>query len=1090
MARTPDVWKIVVLVFALIAISSFAASYAVNKSDSISKKVSDTPVRAELLALKKISRADYSRTQKNSSLYSNVLFDMTIDKGSLFQLPGADHMVPGIDGVFDLKWRIKLTYDALFSLSATDESSDFSVKMLNDEGLPVYTKTRSFTVPDETVRLKPGIYAIEFTAKFNFQPSSIAADTPDMDTIGSIHFTVDHRSFKDLKRLRTIALNSTKGNIVKMPNSRVNGALIDEKGRKMGDISIGLSGRTREHLGWFPSIDVNIQGGWSYKGIPEFKLYRLETKSGLNDIVFLSVLKDMGFPVPRQDVVRLVINGKEMGIYYLMETPSPTMFTNQRMLEGNILGVQPSKLFFDYPYGAELDLNYFHKVADPYYKKKNARFFLSEDFADSVDSDYFARYIAFASVYLGSHGMGVDDLRFYNNPATNRFVPIPRDMNPGAGAGGDSALVYLTNIPWGTNYPLFTVWPIRKTHAYNYEFSRKENIFAGDRTTTRQADLHFAISQFLSDTKNNALTNKYLKYFAEDIVLRMKIQRRLENAQMLLLINKDERYRDMFKQGGRVKMPGVPSISREVKRNILDSGLYLDDGRNTFFWNVRTSAAAEEGLIPGLIAPLALNDSEGLHDQGFRKLLARAFLCEKRIMDLLEKTGIGLPEKSFKQVGKRAAKDVISIRPQDIKGGPPTSGYYPPNMVVYLGTIPKDNDRVLLLFLVRNASEAASDYAISIRDSFSKIKPSLNETFHLVEGAHDEKASIKEILTNRLRAGEGMRLLAFDMSLANNAVFYRMSLPEDAYSWFPPYMYLPARSKAIEDSDKPIPGEFVKANNGYHLSEHSRVKIDGHLVFPQGANLYIHEGATLLMSPESSIKLTGSLYVLGTGKNRVKFVSDSGQPWEGLYVGGTGSKRSKVVLRSVDFDNFGTFPKTKVGDLSLNGGLSFYRTETDIEDVRVTNAKGEDAVNLISSIAVIKDLTIAGTQSDAIDLDFTDAIFEGLHIQNTGGDGIDVSASVVLCKNSVFEKTTDKGISVGEMSNIQVRNSVFRGNDMGIANKDQSRLEVTGSTFEGNRLAVAEFIKKPTFGRPNSALKDNSYRNNEEKYAWLGIFRY
>ena len=29
------------------------------------------------------------------------------------------------------------------------------------------------------------------------------------------------------------------------------------------------------------------------------------------------------------------------------------------------------------------------------------------------------------------HGLGVDDLRFYSNPATGTFYPIPRDLNPG-----------------------------------------------------------------------------------------------------------------------------------------------------------------------------------------------------------------------------------------------------------------------------------------------------------------------------------------------------------------------------------------------------------------------------------------------------------------------------------------------------------------------------------------------------------------------------------------------------------------------------------------------------------------------------------
>jgi len=61
---------------------------------------------------------------------------------------------------------------------------------------------------------------------------------------------------------------------------------------------------------------------------------------------------------------------------------------------------------------------------------------------------------------------------------------------------------------------------------------------------------------------------------------------------------------------------------------------------------------------------------------------------------------------------------------------------------------------------------------------------------------------------------------------------------------------------------------------------------------------------------------------------------------------------------------------------------------------------------------------------------------------------------------------------------------------MGIANKDQSVLEVRDTVFEANGVAVAEFIKKPYFGRPSSTLEGVSYKENKDRYKWLGFYSY
>ena len=156
----------------------------------------------------------------------------------------------------------------------------------------------------------------------------------------------------------------------------------------------------------------------------------------------------------------------------------------------------------------------------------------------------------------------------------------------------------------------------------------------------------------------------------------------------------------------------------------------------------------------------------------------------------------------------------------------------------------------------------------------------------------------------------------------------------------------------------------------------------------------------------------------------------------------------------------------------------------------IENALSEDAINVIYSKAKIENLNIKNSFSDAIDLDYTDAEISNMQLDNNLGDGLDISGSLVKCSNCIFKNNKDKGVSVGEMSNFYSTQSKFINNDMGLANKDQSSVRLSESLLEKNRIAIAEFIKKPYFGKPKSILNNNKYLNNKSNYKWLGLYIY
>ena len=58
--------------------------------------------------------------------------------------------------------------------------------------------------------------------------------------------------------------------------------------------------------------------------------------------------------------------------------------------------------------------------------------------------------------------------------------------------------------------------------------------------------------------------------------------------------------------------------------------------------------------------------------------------------------------------------------------------------------------------------------------------------------------------------------------------------------------------------------------------------------------------------------------------------------------------------------------------LVLTGGVVFYQSKIIMNDVRIVNAQGEDALNLVHSDFSLLDLEICDTRSDGLDIDFSD----------------------------------------------------------------------------------------------------------------------
>jgi hypothetical protein len=765
---------LLIILFCAIAAASIFATVIYHKFGA-PKKLIDTAIRTSLLQDKDYQIAFDSYQPTNSVTYSNIIYDFDVRSPSTLKLPWADLVTESPGGGYNFVWRFKLSFPARFSVETlTGVAGEYSVELTARDGSARYKKANGITLPEERVDLEPGIFLLKVSSMvaldslaLNFsQREGVPLETThprERSKVSSIYLKLDARAMDALDRFVELALQSTKAAVIKMPGGRVAGALLPGDGQGEIEARIGLSGRTREHMEGFPSIDVKIKGGKAFSGLSSFKLYRLETKSGLYDMVFLSVLKDMGFFVPRQELVKLHVNGEFKGLYIQMETYNPELFTAQKRLEGDVVGVSTDKMFFDYPYGATLESRYFHRPADTSYKKRGTRFFLSGDFVKALDADSVAKYLSMSAIYALTHGLGVDDLRFYFDPATGSFQPIPRDLNPGAWATVKLNRAYLTHFAWWVDSPMYTIWPLKRLRDYDYGFDRSKDLFLGDRddsTTTGVTDMHYALSNFLSSSDNVEVVNRYLDYFSRNTAIKKKIEKRLMNA-FRLGIAAEPRNEFLRIQLAYIGKYGTYFHGNVAKVHLKKEGLKFSDGKVAYLWNIRTSERLDSELIPSLLTPMAYQVTKDELDN----LYTLTFLVEKKIFEIIEEAGISVAKKSYKKIvspieeGKTMSMKVRAHRglrnPSEEELEERSK-----NTVKYLSTMTLASDKVLVLFLVRNATDDVVDYKLKMRDSIRTVEAKVNKSFVIKKDSRWNFSTIAQIMSNQFLRGEKLRILA------------------------------------------------------------------------------------------------------------------------------------------------------------------------------------------------------------------------------------------------------------------------------------------------------------------------------------------
>ncbi len=221
------------------------------------------------------------------------------------------------------------------------------------------------------------------------------------------------------------------------------------------------------------------------------------------------------------------------------------------------------------------------------------------------------------------------------------------------------------------------------------------------------------------------------------------------------------------------------------------------------------------------------------------------------------------------------------------------------------------------------------------------------------------------------------------------------------------------------------------------------------LVFAPGAILDLVQGGMLLSY--------APVRMLGTPGAPVEILS-SDQTGRGLIVlkaaGGS-------HLRHV---RFAGLQAPRSGNWTVTGGVTFYESPVTMENVVFEDSQTEDALNIVRSKFLLRDVAFRNIRYDAFDGDFTEGEIHNARFENVGNDGLDFSGSTVMVTGATMTGIGDKGISAGEGSTLYVSGVAVSASEVAFASKDASRLTVTDSRIENTRVGFTAYMKKPEFG--------------------------
>jgi hypothetical protein len=148
----------------------------------------------------------------------------------------------------------------------------------------------------------------------------------------------------------------------------------------------------------------------------------------------------------------------------------------------------------------------------------------------------------------------------------------------------------------------------------------------------------------------------------------------------------------------------------------------------------------------------------------------------------------------------------------------------------------------------------------------------------------------------------------------------------------------------------------------------------------------------------------------------------------------------------------------------VTGCLTFLDSNFNGGSIYASDAKCEDAINIIRSTGTINKIKIMNASSDALDLDFSKLNIKNINIENAVNDCSDFSYGKYQIEIATLKNCGDKSVSVGEKSNLIIKNLIANNTFIGIASKDSSNIFLEeGKIFNNKSYCLSAYKKKQEF---------------------------
>ncbi len=254
----------------------------------------------------------------------------------------------------------------------------------------------------------------------------------------------------------------------------------------------------------------------------------------------------------------------------------------------------------------------------------------------------------------------------------------------------------------------------------------------------------------------------------------------------------------------------------------------------------------------------------------------------------------------------------------------------------------------------------------------------------------------------------------------------------------------------------------VEENNTIVVKEGAWL-VKGKMIIPQDYHFKIMANTELQFERNGSLVIFGSSSFLGSTEKPVILKGIDDETWQDLVVF-MADERSQWSYVNVLNTTGVHFPLW-----NLTGGVTFYKSNVDIEHSLFSGNRAEDAINIVHSDFTFNKVNIINTVSDGFDGDFVTGSIVGGVFQDIGhqggGDGVDVSGSNVSLTEAVFDHIDDKAISVGENSTMNISDCKIKDVSIGAASKDKSSLTILNTQItRASKAALMAYVKKPEYG--------------------------